>query len=259
MNIHKNNQDQWNPAQYEKFKKERSQPFLDLIQLLKGSQFNEAIDLGCGTGEMTQHFVQTCNVKNALGLDSSDEMLKKAKSFELTNLKFSKGLIEEFKPQEKYDVIISNAAIQWCDQQKEVLRNIVMGLKNGGELAIQMPYNFDYITHTLAEEIIANEYPQIKLRGNPMLSLQDYTHYLYKLGLRNLNCFIKVYVHELKSKQDVYEWVKGTLLTHYQSQLTPIDFDKFCRDYRQKLEGKLSDESPFFYPFKRIFLYGKKN
>lgn len=259
MNSHKNNQDQWNPAQYEKFKKERSQPFLDLIQLLKGTEFEEAIDLGCGTGEMTRHFVQACNVKNASGMDSSDEMLKKAKGFESANLKFTKGLIEEFKPVEKYNVIISNAAIQWCDKQKEVLKNIVTALKAGAELAIQMPYNFDYITHTLAEEMILNEYPQIKPRGNPMLSLQEYAQHLYQLGLRNLNCFIKVYVHELTSKRDVYEWVKGTLLTHYQSQLSAIEFDNFCRDYRKKLEEQLRDESPFFYPFKRIFLYGNKN
>lgn len=259
MNSHKINQDSWNPDQYEKFKKERSQPFLDLIKLLKKDHYKKGIDLGCGTGELTQYFVKCCKIENATGIDSSDEMLKKAKSFELENLQFIKGTIEEFKTEGHYDVIISNAAIQWCVNQKEILRNIVIGLNAGGELSIQMPYNFDYVTHTLAEEVIASNYPSLKLRGNPMLSLEDYAHHLYELGLRDLNCFIKVYVHELPSKKDVYEWVRGTLLTHYQSQLSEAQFNEFCKVYRQKLEMQLSDETPFFYPFKRIFLYGKKN
>lgn len=255
---HQNNTDKWNPTQYEKFKKERSQPFFDLLTLLKKDTYEEGIDLGCGTGELTKFFAEKFKIQKITGLDSSEEMLKKSNEFESSNLKFVKGNIEAFTQNQKFDVIISNAAIQWCPDHKNILSNIVAALRSNGELAIQMPYNFDYTTHTLAEEVVAQLFPQTTLRGNPMLSLQEYAKTLYNLGLTDLNCFIKVYVHELTSKQDVYEWVRGTLLTHYQGQLSEEEFGSFCKHYRTKLERQLPDDKPFFYPFKRIFLYGKK-
>lgn len=258
MNEIKKNPDNWNPQQYEKFKLERSLPFFDLINLLKGKSYAKAVDLGCGTGELTAHFAKKFNVMDALGIDSSEEMLKKAAGFSSSHLLFRQDLIENFQAESEYDVIISNAAIQWCSEHQQLFGKMVQALKPQGELAIQMPYNFDYVTHTLAEEEVKRMFPHFKLRGNPMSSLENYTYWLYQLGLRDLNCFIKFYIHELSSKQDVFEWVKGTLLTHYENQLSVDEFKKYCSNYREKLEQSLSDERPFFYPFKRIFLYGKK-
>ena len=43
----------WDPAQYERFKAQRSQPFWDLIDLVQPVRIERAVDLGCGTGELT--------------------------------------------------------------------------------------------------------------------------------------------------------------------------------------------------------------
>jgi trans-aconitate 2-methyltransferase len=43
----------WDPTQYEKFKRERSQPFFDLLAQLGDISPKTVVDLGCGTGELT--------------------------------------------------------------------------------------------------------------------------------------------------------------------------------------------------------------
>jgi trans-aconitate 2-methyltransferase len=251
------NQDKWNPQQYEKYKKERSAPFHDLIGLLSKKKYDVGLDLGCGTGELTAYFASEYSLVNMVGIDNSETMLNKAAKYSSENLKFTNESIEAWNPVNKYDVIISNAAIQWCDNHKAILEKIYNALKPGAEMAVQMPYNFDYITHTLAENL-TSKYVNIKSRGNPMLSLEQYAYVLYKLGFEDINCHLKVYIHELPSKEDVLEWVKGTLLTFYEKQLDSQKYDQFLTEYKNQLTIKLSDEKPFFYPFKRVFMHAKK-
>src|SRR2546427_796028 len=45
--------DAWNPDQYARFRAERSQPFFDLLGLVRARPGMRVVDLGCGTGELT--------------------------------------------------------------------------------------------------------------------------------------------------------------------------------------------------------------
>ena len=44
----------WNPEQYHKFQSQRSAPFFDLLKLVEVRPNISAVDLGCGTGELTR-------------------------------------------------------------------------------------------------------------------------------------------------------------------------------------------------------------
>ena len=50
--------DPWDPAQYDRFAAERRQPFFDLVSLLAPTPGGRAIDLGCGTGQLTAELHQ---------------------------------------------------------------------------------------------------------------------------------------------------------------------------------------------------------
>ena len=46
--------DTWNPAQYDKFQREREQPFYDLLAMIRPAPGMRVVDLGCGTGKLTR-------------------------------------------------------------------------------------------------------------------------------------------------------------------------------------------------------------
>ena len=46
--------DTWDPAQYDKFQREREQPFFDLLALIRPAPAMRVVDLGCGTGKLTR-------------------------------------------------------------------------------------------------------------------------------------------------------------------------------------------------------------
>ena len=61
----------------------------------------------------------------------------------------------------------------------------------------------------------------------------------------------------LASRDAVVEWVKGTMLTEYKRHLPEAVYDRFVDTYRGRLMAQLPDDRPFFYPFKRVLLWGR--
>lgn len=266
----------WNPTQYDKFKNERSQPFLDLMALAQSQnqqptqpstlpKITKAVDLGCGTGELTALLHQQLKIQKTIAIDSSDEMLQKSQTHTTEGLHFQKSNIETWVPDEKMDLIFSNAALQWCPNHKELMKRLKSFLSPGGQLAIQMPMNHDYPTHTIAHEM--SQEPrwsallpaplQSRKDSHHMLNTEEYAQLLFDLGFREQKVFLRVYGHELESREQVIEWVKGTTLTRFQSQLSAEDYSRFISEYRQRLFEKLPNQNPFFYPFKRILMWAR--
>ena len=86
----------WQPDQYERFKEERRQPFLDLLALIEHRPKMHVVDFGCGTGELTRELHDHLNAEETMGIDNSETMLLKSGTFANQVLRFSQGDIEAF-------------------------------------------------------------------------------------------------------------------------------------------------------------------
>jgi trans-aconitate 2-methyltransferase len=251
--------DTWNPTQYDRFKQERSQPFYDLVDLLRPMARPRVVDLGCGTGGLTAVLMERTNAKEALGLDSSASML--AKQPEASRLRFELGDIATFQ-EPGWDLVFSNAAFHWLPNHPALFEQLTRLLLPGGQLAVQMPANNDHPTHVVAHAL-AREAPYASAmqgyeREWPVLAPEAYAALLFQLGYAQQHVRLQVYPHVLDSRDDAVEWVKGTLLTDYEKRLGPELFARFLAEYRVRLAQVLPDARPFFFPFKRILLWGRR-
>ncbi len=244
--------DTWNPAQYDRFKSERSQPFWDLSRLISFAGAASMLDIGCGTGSLTCDLHVREKIPRTLGIDSSGQMLAQAPRS--IGLEFQKARVEEFKPDEPFDIVISNAALQWVEGHSDLFRKILGWIKPGGQIAIQMPTNFDHPSHTIANEVALRL--GLKPRFPPVLPMEDYARLFFDCGARDINIFTKLYVHPMRSADQVVEWVKGTYLTHFEKQLEPARYHDFVRAYSKELIEHIGS-GPYLYTFKRLFLYAR--
>jgi trans-aconitate 2-methyltransferase len=252
---------QWDPGQYEKFKDQRARPFYDLMGLIQEQNFGEAIDLGCGTGELTFVLKDRLNIQNLMGIDSSSEMLEKSKKFQKPGLEFTLQDIATFKPETKYDLIFSNAALQWLPAHEILFPKILNWINPGGQIAIQVPCNFDHPSHTIARDVAQRLFPNIFTKPESrmgVLPVEKYAEILHHSGMAEQIARIEVYGYPMSSSLDVVEWTKGTLLTSYQAKLNAEDFKKFLTVYSEEIVKALGT-GPYFYPFKRTLLWGLKN
>lgn len=247
----------WNPQQYRRFSNERRQPFDDLLSLLAPAPGGHGIDLGCGGGELTAELHAHLGTSTMLGLDSSPEMLREAAKLNVPGLRFELGDIARLAPETPYDVVVSNAALQWVPDPPRVMARVLAAVAPGGQVALQVPSNQDSLAHRIAREVSPGFTPQPALIPD-VLPPELYAELLARAGFEHIHVRQQVYIHWLEGPEHVVEWVKGTLLTAWQRSLSAVDFEVFLRVYRTRLLQLLPQERPFFFPFKRTLMWARK-
>jgi trans-aconitate 2-methyltransferase len=254
--------DTWDPDRYARFAAERAQPFHDLLDLVRPVPGGRVVDLGCGSGELTAELHRRLGAGHTLGLDSSPAMLERARPHERDGLRFRLGDIADFGGG-GWDVVFSNAALQWLPDHEALFGRLVGALAGGGQLAVQIPANFDDPSHVVAAEVAGEEPFRSALGGwrglRPTRPPEWYALLLDRLGLAEQHVRLQVYLHHLAAREEVVEWVRGTLLTAYARRLPAELFERFVERYRERLLPRLDDGRPYRYPFKRLLLWGRVN
>ena len=252
--------DTWDPGQYRRFAAERAAPFHDLLSLVRPVPGGRVVDLGCGSGELTAELHRRAQAAETLGLDSSPAMLERSAAVAGDGLRFALGDIAGFA-EGGWDLVFSNAALHWLPDHERLLGRLAAALNPGGQLAVQMPANHDHPSHVVAAEVAGDEPFRTALGGyrrrSPVRPPEWYAELLDRLGLADQHVRLQVYLHRLAARDDVVEWVKGTLLTDYQARMPAPLFERFLATYRERLLPVLDDTRPYRYPFKRLLLWGR--
>jgi trans-aconitate 2-methyltransferase len=261
--------DAWRPDQYGKFAAERAQPFWDLLDLVERGSIRRAVDLGCGTGELTEAAATRLAVEDMVGIDSSPSMLERAAGRTRPGLRFTGGDIGSWSTggdHDPMDLVLANASLHWVPDHAGVVARWWAALAPGGQLAVQMPANADHPSHRIAREVAASEPFRVAFGGTPppdpvaanVLAPEQYAILLDHLGADRQHVRLQVYPHVLGSSAEVVEWVKGTSLTRIFNALPAELHEPFVDEYRRRLLTAIGERAPYFYPFKRILFWASK-
>lgn len=249
----------WDPELYESFKAQRALPFEDLWAWIQSDPIKSAVDLGCGPGPLTAKLAERLPRAQVLGVDTSPEMLEKARALSASNLHFESGDLSSWKGD--YDLVFSHAAVQWVPYHDALFEHLWTLVKPGGQLAVQMPANHNHPTHTLMMDL-AQESPYKEALGgwfrvSPVLKVEQYARILYQLGGKRIKASAHIYGHVMPGVGAMVDWVKGSVLRPYLARLEPELAAQFEAEYTRRL-AFLFPETPVFYDFKRILLYAQK-
>ncbi|MFJ8790026.1 trans-aconitate 2-methyltransferase [Streptomyces sp. NPDC102462] len=263
----------WDPAQYLRHAGHRARPFTDLLARVPDppAAAPRIADLGCGPGNVTRLLADRWPTAHITGYDNSPQMLADAQAHAGRTpgggrLDFAHADATDWVPAETYDLIVSNAALQWVPGHLDAFPAWLDALAPGGTLAFQVPHNIDAPLHALMRELAAA--PRWKARLAHVLRHEDSVHLpgVYLDRLTRLGCTADVwettYFHVLTGEDPVLDWVKGTGLRPVLTALAddPEARDAFLDEYRDLLRRAYpSAEYGTVLPFRRLFTAATKH
>ena len=151
----------WNPDLYLKFADERTQPSYDLISRINIANPANIVDIGCGPGNSTKALRERWPQAHILGLDSSKEMIAKARvSYPQGDWVLADAA--NWKTDVKYDIVFSNATLQWIPNHERLLKTLFDCINTAGVLAVQVPANNSSPLH----QALVISVKKISLEGN---------------------------------------------------------------------------------------------
>ena len=250
----------WNAELYLRFERERTQPSRDLAARLCGRNAKTILDVGCGPANSTA-VLRSLFPKAALtGIDTSPAMIEKAKA-NLPDAEFIlKGANEIEK---KYDVIFSNACLQWIPDHAALIPFLMEHLNEGGILAVQVPENAEEPLFRIIDEVAKSgrwQFPDSVFGENRVLSVREYFDILSGCA-PSFDIWETVYCHALPDHASLLDWVKSTRLRPYLSALTESEGDAFTAEIleRAKSAYRPTESGKVLLRFKRLFFTASLN
>ena len=253
---------EWNACLYLKFKKERTQPAIDLAGRIAVDHPQRIVDIGCGPGNSTAVLAQRFQGAYVLGIDSSQKMIEKAQAdypqLDFTVCDAAKGLDSMGSG---FDIVFSNACLQWVPGHDKVLVQMMGLLEKDGVMAVQVPYNHkEPIKKIIFETAAAPQWKEYLDGVRPFhtRTVSDYYDILH--GYAKVNIWETVYYHVLDSHEDILHWYRGTGLRPYLERL-PDDkktafkneiLHRISKSYPRQKNGKV------LFRFPRLFFTVRK-
>lgn len=253
----------WQPDLYLQFKSERTQPSIDLVSKINQVNPKRIIDIGCGPGNSTQILAQKWPKSKIVGIDSSASMIEKAKQ-DYPDQEWIIANASSYESEMKFDLVFSNAVIQWIPNHEELLIKFHNLLSDEGVVAVQVPQFWDMPLGKIIDNIANDTRWKDQTDGVSEL-LTIHNHSFYYDILSDLFNVIELwethYIHVLENHLAILEMMRSTGLKPYLERLVnESDKKEFeeavLRDIRKAYP--IQKNGKVLLPFNRLFFMGSK-
>jgi trans-aconitate 2-methyltransferase len=249
----------WDANHYLRFGDERTRPAADLAARIAVESPARVIDLGCGPGNSTRVLAERWPSARLTGLDSSQEMLDVARESGV-DARWLLGDAGDWTAETPFDVVFSNAALQWVRDHGSLMRCLFDQVSVGGVLAFQVPSERYATVRALIAEVADDPAWRERMAGpRRALTMHPIEFYYDSLAekAKRLDIWETEYDHILESPEAIVEWMSSTGLRPYLDALdTAEERERFSEmltklvvgAYPRRVDGKV------LFGFRRMFV-----
>lgn len=230
----------------------------EVIELLDPKVGEEILDLGCGTGDLSE----IVREKGAMvtGIDSSAEMIETARQ-KYPLIDFQVKSATNFYFDKKFDAVFSNAALHWILEKEKAIKQIYNCLKQGGRFVAEMggKGNVANIINALKNALNKNSFIEnSKIETWYFPSLSEYASLLEKNGFRVI--FATHFDREtlLKDDSGIKNWVR-MFARSYLEGLPEDKIANILEDVELQLKSTNYRGGKWYADYKRLRIAALKN
>jgi trans-aconitate methyltransferase len=133
---------QWDADAYARHSEAQLEWARELIGKLSLQGHESVLDIGSGDGKVTAEMARLLPRGEAVGIDNSEDMVRKARSAfpPESNPRLSFQLMDAraLAFEARFDVAFSNAVLHWLKDHRPMLKGVSRSLKPGGRVLFQM-------------------------------------------------------------------------------------------------------------------------
>lgn len=247
----------WDQELYYRFRQQRTQPSIDLVARIPLETPSRIVDLGCGAGNSTAALRNRWPASSIVGVDSSEEMLGEAKQADDGTV-WVKDDIASWQPDEPFELVFSNAALQWLPDHSELIPRLLQAVTPGGVLAVQLPDHYESALYRVLIEVSrdARWSPRMEAARNSLTRHTVSFYYDLLSGCaERFDIWTTEYHHELQSHEDILTFHRGSGMRPYLEKLAEDETESFeqliLEGYRQAFPKQANGR--VLFPFKRLF------
>jgi trans-aconitate 2-methyltransferase len=254
----------WNPKAYLDFARERALPSADLVARIALEAPGRVLDVGCGPGNSAEAIAKRWPGAAITGIDSSEAMIEKAREAH-PEWRWIVADASSLVPDGPYDLVFSNATLQWIGNHEALLSRLYEALAAGGALAVQFP-RFDEMPASRAmleagkdsrwKDRIAKVALPFTYHGP-----EFYYDLFRKLGAAGFETWTTEYAHVMEGHRMITTMLESTgLRPHLAALSSDAERVAYLDAYTKIIEREypLMPCGTVIFPFRRLFFIARK-
>lgn len=227
-----------------------------VLELLAPQPNEQILDVGCGTGHLTQMIALAGAIPT--GLDSSAEMIATARSA-YPDLKFVQADVADFVIDHTFDAIFSNAALHWVHRAEEAVVCMSRALRPGGRFVVEFggKGNVQQIYSTLEQALEEIAGIPVSL-ANYFPSLAEYSTLLERHGIEVTQAMLFERPTRLEAGEAGLEnWIRMFRGQAFATLSDAVQRDVIDR-VQQRLRNSLFHDDAWYADYRRLRIVGRK-
>lgn len=249
----------WNASHYLKYGDQRTRAAIDLSVRIQLESPQTVVDLGCGPGNSTQILHRRWPGADVLGIDNSATMIAAARqSYPSQN--WQQADIVSWNPDQPYDLVFSNAALQWIPNHEHLIPRVFSIVGPGGALAFQVPSRTFARVRELVHEVSHNPKWDDRMQAaRSSLTMERPSFYYDRLAGPGvtLDIWETDYLHVMESPQAIIDWMSSTGLRPF---FAALDGEQERGEFLAELNRLVTEsyetrpDGKVLFPFCRTFV-----
>ena len=253
----KNKKDLWDANLYDDSHSFVSNYGNDLIELLNPKEGEKILDLGCGTGDLTNilHGLST----NVIGVDYSENMIQQAQN-KYPEIQFKVMDATRLPYENEFNAVFSNATLHWIKTPEIVLQHIYKSLQPGGRFVAEFggADNVRTITDELIKQIFEAQIPYTEDQFPWYFpTIGEYTTLLESVGFQVGYALHFSRPTKLSGENGLKNWLEmfsPSLFEHVKVETK----DRIFNTTIEQLKSKLYRNQDWYADYKRILIIAIK-
>ncbi|MEM8965986.1 MAG: methyltransferase domain-containing protein [Bacteroidota bacterium] len=247
---------QWNANLYQQKHAFVYQYGSSLVDWLVPKAGEEILDLGCGTGELTEKIAQSG--AKVIGVDQSEEMVEQAKR-QYPIITFYTQDATQLSDLPQFDAVFSNAALHWMKDAQAVLKQVYQHLKPSGRLVAELggKGNIAQIISALNRQRAKLGYPVIDTSEQWFFpSVGEYSNLLELVGFEVQQV---QYFHRdtALAKDGIKVWIK-MFAERWLADVEADQHEELLEATQESLRVALYHEGTWYADYKRLRILAVK-